>query len=468
MEEFDLIVVGTGSGMLVASAAVDQGYRVAVVESGKMGGTCINVGCIPSKMLIYPADVISTINESEKIGIKATLNQVDFQNILNRMHALVTRDTSHQAAAVEATHEMTWFKEQGEFISDYTMQVGSHTIKAKLIFIVSGARTFIPPIKGVQSVDYLTSDTVLELKEQPKSIIIAGGGYIGMEYGHFFSGIGTKTIVIQREDRVLPSEEPEISDLLKNELGKRVEIYTGYDVVEVKQVGTQKTVITRNRQDGTQKEFTADAFMIATGRISNADRLKPEKTGIKLDPRGYIEVNEFLETGKKGIYAFGDAIGKQMFRHAANYEAGVAWHNANHDHKAPMDFTATPHAAFTHPQVASVGLKEADAKAYHKILVGVAYYRDTAMGAAMGSPEGFVKVIVEKETAKILGAHIIGPEAAVLIQEITNAMATPPGDYGPIARGMHIHPALNEVVQNAFGALQDPEHEHTHEHEHEQ
>jgi mycothione reductase len=239
-------------------------------------------------------------------------------------------------------------------------------------------------------------------------------------------------------------------------------------VVEVKQEGTQKTVFVRNRQDGTQKTFTADAFMIAAGRIPNSDRLKPEKTGVKLNPRGYIEVNEFLETSKKGIYAFGDAIGKQMFRHAANYEAGVAWHNANHDHKAPMDFTATPHAAFTHPQIASVGLKEADAKVVHKILVGVAYYRDTAMGAAMGSPEGFVKVIVEKETAKILGAHIIGPEAAVLIQEITNAMVTGNGDYGPIARGMHIHPALNEVVQNAFGMLQDPEHEHTHEHEHTQ
>ena len=250
MEEFDVIVVGSGSGMLVASAAVDQGLKVAVVESGKMGGTCINVGCIPSKMLIYPADVISSVSEAEKIGVKATINQVDFQTIMNRMHALVERDTAHQAAAVEATKEITWFKEEGEFISDYTMQVGTHTIKAKLVFIASGVRTFIPPIKGIEGVDYLTSDTVLELKSQPKSIVIAGGGYIGMEYGHFFSAIGTKTIVIQREDRVLPNEEPEISDLLRSELGKRADIYTGYDVVEVKQEGTQKIVFIRNRQDG--------------------------------------------------------------------------------------------------------------------------------------------------------------------------------------------------------------------------
>ena len=446
--------------MLVASAAVEAGYKVALVEGGKMGGTCINVGCVPSKMLIHPADLITGIMEAEKLGIKATITQVDFQNIMNRMHTLVEHDTSHQAAAVQATPEITWFKEHGEFISDYTMQVGAHTIKAKVIFISSGARTALPLIKGIEGIDYLTSDTVLQLQTQPKSVIIVGGGYIGMEYGHFFSAIGTKTTIIQRADRVLPEEEPEVSDLLRSQIEKRMEIFTGYEALEVKQEGSMKTLVTRNRVDGTQREFTAEALMIATGRVSNADLLKPEKTGVKLDDHGFIQVNEYLETSKKHIYAFGDAIGKQMFKHSANYEAGIVWHNSTHDHKAPMDFSATPHGVFTHPQIAAVGLKEEEAKKHYKILVGRAEYRDTAMGAAMGNPEGFVKVIVEKETGKILGAHIIGPEAAILIQEITDAMVTPPGDYGPIARGMHIHPALNEVVQNAFGALQEVDHHH--------
>jgi len=460
MEEFDVIVIGSGAGMLVVSAALDAGYKVALVESGKMGGTCINVGCVPSKMLIHPADVLASLSEAEKIGIKVTVDHVDFQNIMNHMHALVNRDTSHQAAAVGATPGLTWFKEQGEFISDYTMQVGAQTIKAKLIFIASGARTAIPPIKGLDAVNYLTSDTVLELETQPKDIIIVGGGYIGMEYGHFFSAIGTKTTVIQRADRVLPEEEPEVSELLLNQIGKRMEVYTNCEALEVQQRDGRKTLRVRNRLDGAESEFSSDALLIATGRVSNADRLKAEKTGVKLDERGFIQVNDRLETSKKHIYAFGDAIGKQMFRHAANYEAGVVWHNATHDHKVSMEFSATPHAVFTYPQIASVGLKEAEAKQRYKILVGKAFYRDTAMGAAMGNPEGFVKVIVEKETAKILGAHIIGPEAAVLIQEITNAMVTPPADFGSILRGMHIHPALNEVVQNAFELLQDPEHHH--------
>ncbi len=218
-------------------------------------------------------------------------------------------------------------------------------------------------------------------------------------------------------------------------------------------------MVARNLADGRQREFWADALMVATGREPNSDLLKPERTGVKLDGRGYIEVNEFLETGKKNIWAFGDAIGKYMFKHVANFEAGIAWHNATHDHKAPADYSAAPHAVFSEPQVASVGLREAEARQQgYQLLVGTALYKDTAMGAAMGYVEGFVKVIVERQSGRILGAHIIGPEASILIQEVINAMNTADRSYGPIMQAMHIHPALPEVVQNAFGNLHDHMH----------
>ncbi len=155
-----------------------------------------------------------------------------------------------------------------------------------------------------------------------------------MEYGHFFASIGTKTTILQRPERVLPEEEPEISELLKKEMSQRMEIYTGFEVTEAKQEGQIKTLIARNRQDGSLHEFSAEAVMIATGRVSNADILKPEKTGVKLDDHNFIKVNEYLETSKKNIWAFGDAIGIQMFKHVANYEAGIAWHNALHEHKS--------------------------------------------------------------------------------------------------------------------------------------
>ncbi len=454
VEKFDVIVIGSGSGMLIASEAVGQGLKTALVENNRMGGTCINRGCVPSKMLIHPADVTAQIKDAQKIGVQATVNTVDFKNIMTRMHTLVNGDSNSQAKSVEATTGLKWFKETGEFTSDYTMQVGKESITAKKIFVVSGARNLGPPIKGIENINYLTSDTVLELETLPKSILIVGGGYIGVEYGHFFSGLGVKTTIIQRASRILPDEETEISDLLKLEMAKKMDIYTDLEVSEIKQNNLEKTVIAKNRLDGSIKEFTTEAVMIAAGRVSNANILKPERTGVKLDERGYIKVDDYLETSKKNIWALGDAIGKEMFKHVANYEAGIAWHNAVHDHKAKMDFSATPHAAFTYPQIASVGLKEAEAKKQgHQILVGKGLYRDTAMGAAMGEPDGFVKVIVEKQTGKILGAHIIGPEAAILIQEIVNAMATEPGTFAPIANGMHIHPALSEVVQNAFGNL---------------
>jgi len=454
MERFDVLVVGTGSGMIVASTAVESGYKTAIVDNGPMGGTCINRGCVPSKMLIYSADVAALIGEAPKIGVNASVNSIDFKNIMTRMHTLVSEDTGHQTSAVEATPDMKWFKGTGEFIGDYTMRIGEQILTAKIIFIACGARVGVPKVIGIENVDYLTSDTVLELETPPRSLIIMGGGYIGVEYGHFFAGIGTKTTIIQRPQKILPEEEPEISDLLKLELSKRMDVFTGFEAVEVKQAGSTKTVVARNRVDGSLKEFTAEAIMVAAGRIPNTDLLKPEKTNVKLDERGYVKVNEYLETSKKNVFAFGDAIGKYMFKHVANYEASIAWHNAVHDHKVKVDYSAAPHAVFSHPQVASVGLKEADAKQQgHKIRVGTAVYRDTAMGAAMGLPKGFVKVVVEDESGRILGGHIIGPEASILIQEIVNAMNTKDKSYVPIVQSMHIHPAMTEVVQQAFGNL---------------
>ncbi len=454
MERYDVLVIGSGSGMLVASAAVDNGFRTAVIDFGPMGGTCTNRGCIPSKMLIYPSDVATLVRQSGKIGVNAKVDSIDFGNIMERMHHIVNEDSGSQARAVEATPNLKWYRDTSEFIGDYTLKVGAETVRAEYIFIVSGARTKLPKVKGLENINYLTSDTVLELRSPPRSIVILGGGYVGVEYAHFFSGIGTKTTLIQRNQMLLKEEEPEVSNLLKLELQKRMEISTGYEAMEVKKEGEQKVVVAKNLLDNSQREFSGDELMVATGREPNSDLLHPERTGVKLDERGYIKVNEFLETGKRNIWAFGDAIGKYMFKHVANFEAGIAWHNMIHDHKAPVDYSAVPHAVFSEPQVASVGLREADAKQHgHQLLVGTALYKDTAMGAAMGYVDGFVKVIVDQQSGRILGAHIIGPHASILIQEIINAMNTADRSYAPIMQSMHIHPAMPEVVQNAFGNL---------------
>jgi mycothione reductase len=456
MDRFDVLVVGSGSGMNIAATAAGSGLKTAVVESGPMGGTCLNRGCIPSKMLIYPADVVAITEEAKSIGVDARVASVDFQKIMKRMQQFVAEDSMHQATAVEADPNITWLKGIGEFISDYTMRIGNRTIRGERIFIVSGARPDVPPVEGLRDTGYLTSDTILKLETQPKTMLIIGGGYIAAEYGHFFSSIGTEVTILQRSPRLVPEEEPEVSELLKQEMSKKMKILTNHEAVEAKDKDGLKTVLAKNRETDQVQEFSAETILVAAGRVPNSDLLKPEKTGVELDERGYIKVNEYLETRKKNLWALGDAIGKQMFKHVANYEAEIAWHNSSHEHKVKVDYSAAPHAVFSHPQIASVGLKEAEAKQQgKKILVGMAHHKDTALGVAMGEPAGFVKVIVEHDTGRLLGGHIIGPHASMLIQEIVNAMNTADRTFMPIARAMHIHPAMTEVVQRAFHNLRE-------------
>jgi mycothione reductase len=456
MNKYDVLVVGSGSGMLIAASAIASGLKTCLVDFGPMGGTCINRGCVPSKMIIYPADIVATIREASKLGINATVNSIDFKWIMDRMHKLVNDDVKRQMAVVEADPNIVWHKDVGEFVSDYTMKVGDETFKADKIFIVAGARPAVPPVRGLDHVHYLTSDTLLDIVQQPESMLIIGGGYIAVEYGHFFSTIGTRVTILQRASRLVPEEEPEISDLLKGEMSQHIEVHTNMEATEAKENSDTKTVIAKNVETGETEEYSAQTLLVAAGRIPNSDLLKPQNTGVEIGNRGFIKVDEYLETKKKNIWAFGDIIGKQMFKHVANYEAQIAWHNAFHDHKAKVDYSAAPHAIFSHPQIASVGLKEAEARRQgHKLLIGVAQYKDTAQGVARGDQKGFVKIIAEKKTGRLLGGHIIGPQASVLIQEIINALSSGDRTFAPMISGLHIHPALTEVVQLALSNIRE-------------
>jgi mycothione reductase len=204
-------------------------------------------------------------------------------------------------------------------------------------------------------------------------------------------------------------------------------------------------VVTKDSKSGRERVYTAEKIMMAVGRRSNADLLKVEKTGVEVDKRGFIKVNERMETSQANIYAVGDANGQQMFTHMANREAAIAAHNVLHDADMAVDYGAVPHAVYSHPQIASVGLKEEEARKDHDIIVGRTRYYDVAKGEAMMETEGFAKVIMEKETDKILGFHIIGPQAPDLIQEVVNAM-TSGGDVDEVNEGIHIHPALSELI----------------------
>jgi dihydrolipoamide dehydrogenase len=268
--------------------------------------------------------------------------------------------------------------------------------------------------------------------------------------------MGTDVTVIQRGKRLVKDEEPEICDLLKEKMGLRMAIHTESEVLEAKKGHEGFQAIAKDESTGNLQEFSAEKVLIAAGRVSNADLLRVENTGVKTDKKGYIQVDENFETSKKNIWAFGDALGKKMFRHAANRQADMVWHISMHGGEDKFDFFTVPHAIFSYPPVASVGMGEAEAKKVHDVMVGKSVYSEVAKGMAMRDDESFAKAIIEKETWRILGFHIIGPYAPILIQEVIDAMSTS-GTVMPIVSGMRIHPALPEIIYDTLRNLKEPD-----------
>ena len=452
-KEYDVIVIGGGDvGLSVAFRAVSAGLRVALIEKDKLGGTCVNVGCIPSKTLIYPATVAVQINEAAKFGIHSRISGIDFNSVMDRMRRAVKNGRNIIQHAVRESKNLDFYREEFRFSSPYTLRSGATRIKGRKIFIATGSRPSVPPLDGLKDIDYLTNSSLLDLKKRPKDMIILGGGYVGVEYAHFFSAMGTKVTVLERGDRLLPQAEPEISELLKKRLAKRMKIRTRVEALSVRKTLKGCAIIFRDARTGHTRRIAAERILIAVGRKSNADILSVENGGIKTNEAGYVRANDFLETNLKNVWALGDALGRQMFTHAGDKEAEIAWHNANNRKKMKMDFDSVPSAVFTHPEIASVGLTEEQARKRSRILVGRAGYSDIVQGDAMMEKEGFAKAIVDGRSRKILGFHIIGPYASHIIQEVVNAVVNR-STVEYITGSMHTFPALSELIPEALGNL---------------
>jgi dihydrolipoamide dehydrogenase len=457
MQKFDVIVIGSGSGLKVVWRALQKGLKVALVDKGPLNGTCLNNGCIPSKVMIYPADVVRQLDDAKPVGVRGTIENVDFKLIMSRVWSIIMSEREDTEKEIRAHKDLTWYRHDGEFIGDYMLKAGEETITAPKIVIATGARPGVPKIEGIEDAGYLDNVTLLDLKELPKSMIIVGAGYIGCEYGHCFSAYGTDVTLIGRHPVVLDDEDPEISAVVTKTLSKDLRYVAGYDVVRMARENGMKAVYAKDIKTGKVERFAAEHVLIAAGRRSNADRLKPENTGVQTDKKGWIVVDRHMETTKPGIYALGDATGRFMFKHTANYEADIVSANMLDGERLENDTHAVPHAVFTHPQVGSVGITEMDAyKAGHKILVGRAKYGDTAKGYAMGDEEGFVKIVVDKDTGRILGCSIAGPEAPVLVQQVVLLMNTETQTLAPFERSQVIHPALSEVLARAIDNLESP------------
>ncbi len=490
-KSYDLVVIGSGAGLSVLDAGLQRGLKCALVESGKMGGTCLTRGCIPSKILVYPADVIRQAEQARMIGVELTLNRIDWELISRRMWKKI--DYSKQLEKSLATAAgLTVYRGTGEFTGKFRMRVRfddgaePEEFTSKKFVVATGARSAVPPIPGLKEASYVTSESFFGEKfpAKPwKSLVIIGGGIIAAEFAHIFSAFGTEVTIIEMMPRLLTSEEPDVSSLIERAFRKRMDVRLNAKAVAVRAESETKYVTYEAVKNGERGEVGAEEILVAVGRRSNADLLRVEETGVETDNNGWIRANEYLETSQPGIWAIGDALGGFQFRHKANYDSDILVHNMFSEpaKRIPTDYSAVPWAVYTDPQVGHVGMTEKEAlDAGHEIYVAVHRYSDVAKGFAMGfepdDPDaGFVKLVIDK-SYKILGAHVVGPYAAILVQPFVYLMnagytCAPPekgapsiipraeracpeaGSVMPIYRSMVIHPSLNEVTGWAIGAL---------------
>ena len=432
--------------------------RIAVIDKDEPGGICLARGCIPSKLLLYPAEIVRTAEKGRDIGVSAEV-KVDFPKIMKRMRTLIDADISSIREGLSTSPNVDYYHSSAEFVAPYTLQVADETMTAKQFFLCTGSRTTIPPIKNIEKVGYLTSDSVLGLTSLPASIVIIGGGYIAAEYGHFFSSMGSRVSIIGRNKQFLPGYEPEVALVARRELERHMTIATNCEVVEIGEKDRMKVLTTRNRESGETSEVEAEQVLIAVGREPLNDILHPERAGIKTGAGGWIAVDEHLQTNQPNIWALGDADGRYLLQARRELRVAGGLLQRGAEEEAEDGLPRSAHAVFTYPEIAGVGQTEKEAieeLGEDDVAIGFYLYENTAKGEAMDAKEYFVKAVVQRSTMKILGAQIVGPQASVLVQEIVNVMYTPDRHASVVNRAMHIHPALSEVVEHAFLSLVPP------------
>ncbi|QZP39425.1 dihydrolipoyl dehydrogenase [Halobaculum magnesiiphilum] len=468
MDEVDFLVIGSGSGLDVANAAANRGQSVAIVEKGPLGGTCLNRGCIPSKMLLYHAEILETIERADEFHIDATVEGVDFSTIVREVNEEVEGDSASIREGLRSSPRHDLYEGEGRFVDDNTVEIvggddDGTRIAADTILIAAGTRPAIPPIDGIDDVDYLTSTEALQLETPPDHLVIVGGGYIAAELGHFFETFGSEVTIVGRRPNLLPEADPEVAEAFTDRYGERMTVHTGHAATAVSQSDGEVTVEAKPYEYGDDGDdgddggivdddpvsVTGDELLVAAGRTPNTDTLNLGETGIETDERGFVETDEYLRTTVDGVWALGDIVGEYLLKHSANHEAQAVVRNLFGDELEAVDYSAMPFAVFASPEVAGVGATEDELRAAGREYATRTYaYDQTARGSAMKA-DGFLKAIITLE-GEILGCHIVGPEASNLIEEVVVAMKSGSGTVRDIRESVHVHPALSEVVQRGF------------------
>ncbi|MBV8542771.1 MAG: mycothione reductase [Pseudonocardiales bacterium] len=448
MKSYDLVVVGAGSGNMLLGPEPGP-LRAAIIEPDRFGGTCLNRGCIPSKMLVVAADAARAVVEARRLGVYATLDRVDWPAIRARVFGRL--DPLHDGAvAYRRRNGVDVYPSAARFTAPRMLDVGGEQLTARQIVVAVGARPVVPPIPGLDTVAFHTSDTIMRVDEVPASLVVIGGGVIAAELGHVFDAFGATVSIVQRGPRLLMAEDEQVSARF-TELAQRrfrVLLNTTVTAVAPRSGGVSVTV----ERDGRTEVLTAAMLLVATGRRPNTDLLDAAAGGLEVDGHGHLVTDDTYQTSVPGVWAFGDATNHFQLKHMANAEARIVRHNLTHpDAPRRLPHTLVPHAVFSDPQIAGVGLTEAQARRRGTDhVIAVRRYADTAYGWALEDTNSFVKLVADPHTRTLLGAHIIGPQAATLLQPLLQAMMLGQSVDQLAHDVLYIHPALTEVLEQAL------------------
>ena len=456
MRHHDLAVIGTGSGNSIIDRRFD-GLDVAMVEHGVFGGTCLNVGCIPTKMFVYPADVAQHVRHAGRYGIDASLDKVRWSDIRDRIFGRIDPiSAAGQEYRVRRSPNVSVYFGHARFTGRKLLEVertdgsGTDAFSADRIVIAAGSRPIVPAVIERSGVPFETSDTVMRIDALPEHLVIVGSGYIAAEFAHVFSAFGSRVSIIGRSRRLLRALDETISERFTALGRERWDVHLGHEVAGVRgRVGDVAVELA----DGST--VSGDLLLVATGRVPNADRLEVAATGVEVHADGRVRVDQQQRTAVDGIFAMGDVSSEHQLKHVANHEARVVAHNLLHpDSPRRSDHRFVPAAVFTDPQIAAVGRTESECRAEGlDIAVAVQAYGDVAYGWAMEDTTGFCKLIADRSSGRLLGAHLMGPQASTVIQPLIQAMSFGLGARDMACGQYWIHPALPEVVENALLGL---------------
>ena len=445
---YDLVIVGAGSGNMLPAKEFD-GWRVAVVESDRFGGTCLNRGCIPSKMLVHTADVAQEVRRAGRFGIGAKWAGADWPAIRKRVFGRI--DPLHErAVAHRRAQGIDVFPGEARFVAPKVLRVGEGEIRGERFVLAVGSRPAVPAVDGLAGVSYLTSDTVMRLDRLPKSMVVLGGGYIAAEMSHIFGSLGTRVTIVARGDYLLARDDADVRARFTQCYRERFDLRLGATAKRVSATrrGVRLDLVTPSGAQAAEGEV----LLVATGRIPNSDRLNVAAAGIETDEHGHVHTDDTYATSAPGIWALGDLANHFQLKHMANAETRLVRHNLLHPGQPQRArFTVVPSAVFAGPQVASVGATEQELQAGGRdYATATRAYSDAAYGWALEDTTSFVKILADPATRLLLGAHIIGPQASTLIQPLIQAMCLG-NTADQVASGvLYIHPALTEVVEQAL------------------